>query len=131
MDFDRRPRTDPSVALKMSAPPTAIAPFNAGSPSPSGKHRNDNSNPQQGTGGVRPIDSPAQFSEVATTVAPTPYIRPTIKIPPTKKDERKLFVGGLPANGKISGIREMLEEECFVDVRLIHVDTFRSFFFPQ
>jgi len=28
------------------------------------------------------------------------YTRPSMKVPPTRKDDRKLFVGGLPANSK-------------------------------
>lgn len=50
------------------------------------KSTNDNSNPQQGTGapyGGQPI----------TNIN-------NIKIPPTIKDDRKLFVGGLPSDGK-------------------------------
>lgn len=53
------------------------------------KPRNDNSNPQQGTGTVgRPSGA-----EIVHT-------RPSLQIPPTRKDARKLFVGGLPADSK-------------------------------
>jgi hypothetical protein len=47
------------------------------------KSTNDNSNPQQGTGGAKNS---------------VPYNK--IQIPPTMKDDRKLFVGGLPSDGK-------------------------------
>lgn len=44
---------------------------------------NDNSNPQQGAGSERKHEPNAQ----------------AMKLPPTAKDDRKLFVGGLPADG--------------------------------
>lgn len=80
-------------------------------PSKKGKERNDNSNPQQGTGGSRSVSaSPDSTKQTCKEdAAPTPnlssaknipYTRASLKIPPTKKDERKLFVGGLPANSK-------------------------------
>lgn len=50
-------------------------------------NRNDNSNPQQGTGG--PVGQ--QVKEMP---------RANMLVPPTKKDSRKLFVGGLPADSK-------------------------------
>jgi RNA recognition motif-containing protein len=56
--------------------------------------RNDDSNPQQGTGGAN--DTPSKKTPVN---APVRYSRPSLKVPPTAKDERKLFVGGLPPNG--------------------------------
>jgi hypothetical protein len=54
---------------------------------------NDNSNPQQGPGSVHHSDSvkTASRSDSASIT--------TVKIPPTKKDSRKLFVGGLPSDG--------------------------------
>lgn len=61
--------------------------------------RNDDSNPQQGTGGAKASqDSPPEKTSVDAN-APMRYSRPSLKIPPTAKDERKLFVGGLPPNG--------------------------------
>ena len=56
---------------------------------------NDNSNPQQGSGGSK---------NRGMTAAPSPPTqhgdqRQEFKIPPTKKDARKLFVGGLPSDG--------------------------------
>ena len=53
---------------------------------------NDNSNPQQGTGGLT-------------------QQKPTTNFPPTLKDERKLFVGGLPPDGKSSS--ELVAERGF------------------
>jgi hypothetical protein len=55
--------------------------------------RNDNSNPQQGPGSVRHSDAvkSASHSDSASIS--------TLKIPPTRKDSRKLFVGGLPSDG--------------------------------
>jgi hypothetical protein len=67
-------------------------------------NRNDDSNPQQGGGKnivVREGKSPA--AENTQTPAPVwmhQHLRPSLKIPPTAKDERKLFVGGLPGNSK-------------------------------
>jgi hypothetical protein len=55
---------------------------------------NDNSNPQQGTGVHR---SPSGNSSSAKP-QPAPQ-RVTLLIPPTVKDARKLFVGGLPSDG--------------------------------
>ena len=56
---------------------------------------NDNSNPQQGSGGLKSqgMAAPTQPIQVAQ--------RPDFKIPPTKKDARKLFVGGLPSDGTL------------------------------
>mmetsp|Transcript_1071 Transcript_1071/g.2678 ORF Transcript_1071/g.2678 Transcript_1071/m.2678 type:complete len:184 (-) Transcript_1071:1324-1875(-) len=74
-------------------------------PSSSSSTTNDNSNPQQGTGGS-PEDTTATVSPLATTSSSSSNAvsatatRRVFKIPPTKKDERKLFVGGLPANSK-------------------------------
>jgi hypothetical protein len=48
---------------------------------------NDNSNPQQGSNG-------------SMNPATSGSMNQTIKIPPTAKDDRKLFVGGLPSDGK-------------------------------
>lgn len=73
--------------------------------------RNDNSNPQQGTSS-RGARVAAQSHQSAEAAAPTALVssfprpqqpilqRPSLKIPPTKKDDRKLFVGGLPSDGK-------------------------------
>jgi hypothetical protein len=65
------------------------------------KTRNDNSNPQQGTGGSQ-TTSASRVARSLDTPLPSsvPYSRPSLRIPPTQKDERKLFVGGLPANGE-------------------------------
>jgi hypothetical protein len=54
--------------------------------------RNDNSNPQQGPGSVlsESVKSASQSDSASIT---------TLKLPPTKKDSRKLFVGGLPSDG--------------------------------
>jgi hypothetical protein len=56
--------------------------------------KNDNSNPQQGTGSRAPAAPAAQ---------PVPVIQaPSFK--PTEKDARKLFVGGLPSDGTYYGL---------------------------
>jgi hypothetical protein len=91
------------------------------------KLTNDNSNPQQGTGEIRPgsVGAPSPAPADSTTAmantsqsqqkAPPHQSKPTdlhanskgsyhrnsIKIPPTAYDARKLFVGGLPADGKL------------------------------
>jgi hypothetical protein len=64
--------------------------------------KNDNSNPQQGTGGSR---STADCKETAAPATENIYVMPsasfqrdTLKILPTTKDVRKLFVGGLPTD---------------------------------
>ena len=79
------------------------------------KERNDNSNPQQGTGSPRQAIMPTtnepngngngstSFGKPQTENQQQFYqspsgLRPSLKIPPTKKDPRKLFVGGLPAD---------------------------------
>jgi hypothetical protein len=49
---------------------------------------NDNSNPQQGSNG-------------SMNPATSGSMKQTIKIPPTAKDDRKLFVGGLPLDSKL------------------------------
>jgi len=61
--------------------------------------RNDDSNPQQGTG--KNVGTPKSVESSATH--PTTRVsvqRPSLLIPPTAKDDRKLFVGGLPADSK-------------------------------
>ncbi len=52
---------------------------------------NDDSNPQQGSTAPTQIHSPTNGPPTDNTM---------FKIPPTKKDNRKLFVGGLPPKGK-------------------------------
>lgn len=69
--------------------------------SPSGgveSGKNDDSNPQQGSGDTR---SPKTAKEDEKHVKEMPNganPRQSMKIPPTLKDSRKLFVGGLPAD---------------------------------
>jgi hypothetical protein len=70
---------------------------------PAQANRNDNSNPQQGNG--KNIKGGAENLVTEDTKTPAPvwahaHLRPSLKIPPTAKDERKLFVGGLPGNSK-------------------------------
>lgn len=55
---------------------------------------NDNSNPQQGSSGGTELTVSGSKEKHGTPP------RRMFKVPPTKKDERKLFVGGLPANSK-------------------------------
>ena len=52
---------------------------------------NDNSNPQQGTGSAKTMSSTAIQQQQQ---------QHTYKVPPTRKDNRKLFVGGLPSDGE-------------------------------
>lgn len=65
-------------------------------------NRNDDSNPQQGTGTTSGASAKSTPPPVTPTTTPQRLVaqRPSLKIPPTAKDERKLFVGGLPADGK-------------------------------
>jgi hypothetical protein len=60
---------------------------------PEKSSRNDNSNPQQGAGVVR------HSASVKAASHPHSVSRANLKIPPTMKDARKLFVGGLPPDG--------------------------------
>lgn len=71
--------------------------------------RNDNSNPQQGTGSINKMSNPQQGTGgIASKMAPpvtnqdnsakAMNAKAPSKTPPTKKDSRKLFVGGLPAD---------------------------------
>ena len=53
---------------------------------------NDNSNPQQGTGA-------GGMTKAALPQSNHLPVAQDFKIPPTKKDARKLFVGGLPSDG--------------------------------
>ena len=81
---------------------------------------NDNSNPQQGTmlkpnqhhgskwnqhthyksDGSTPSNMSQQPSPHYGAITDTAFPQRPFKIPPTKKDNRKLFVGGLPSNSK-------------------------------
>jgi hypothetical protein len=58
----------------------------------SGGQTNDNSNPQQGTGAGGMMKAPLPQSNHLAAAQ-------DFKIPPTRKDARKLFVGGLPSDG--------------------------------
>lgn len=66
--------------------------------------KNDYSNPQQGSGMRTP--SPADDAPNKTTMKLEEKTAKNLtrsnatRSPPTKKDSRKLFVGGLPSDGK-------------------------------
>jgi hypothetical protein len=67
--------------------------------------QNDNSNPQQGSVCIR--SKMMKETNTGEKVSVTSDIlhddlgqRPAMKIPPTIKDSRKLFVGGLPSDSK-------------------------------
>lgn len=79
--------------------------------------RNDNSNPQQGTG--RPVP---------TGEATLNLSRPSMKIPPTKKDSRKLFVGGLPSDVTDEEFRTFFEQfgELIDSIVMFDRETHRS-----
>lgn len=99
---DKAPQTQeqkqPIDEDKAQAPTstTTTAPNVAAAPK-----RNDDSNPQQGTGPTTTTKEspPSPKPQTAATHAPI-LQRPSLKIPPTAKDDRKLFVGGLPSDGK-------------------------------
>lgn len=74
-------------------PPPATNSSTTEDPKPQEPESNDNSNPQQGTGIVR------HSASVKAASHPHSASFTTLKIPPTKKDARKLFVGGLPSDG--------------------------------
>ncbi|CAB9501475.1 RNA-binding protein Musashi homolog [Seminavis robusta] len=80
---------------------------------------NDNSNPQQGTelgGGGATQTAPTESANPVTPMRPqnnngTVDGRTNMmKSPPTKKDSRKLFVGGLPADVVEGEFREFFEQ---------------------
>jgi hypothetical protein len=103
---------------------------------------NDNSNPQQGTGGPRSIvstyqsgvsSSPAPPTGDGNTipnnfVAPPHYHHPSLKVPPTQRDGRKLFVGGLPADVTDEEFRVFFEQfgEVLDSVVMFDRETYRS-----
>jgi hypothetical protein len=66
----------------------------------------DNSNPQQGSmigarsGHTRTDDHSGSRATVPMASATAQVGRPSLKIPPHRKDARKLFVGGLPVDSK-------------------------------
>jgi hypothetical protein len=64
----------------------------------SGGQTNDNSNPQQGTGAMGMTKAPLPQSNHLA-------VAQDFKIPPTRKDARKLFVGGLPSDGTYLSFR--------------------------
>ncbi|GAX12090.1 RNA-binding protein Musashi [Fistulifera solaris] len=84
--------------------------------------RNDDSNPQQGTGGGA-NDVPSKKTPVN---APVRYSRPSLKVPPTAKDERKLFVGGLPPNVTSEEFRLFFEQFGPVMDSIVLVDKFTN-----
>ena len=126
--FKERIAAGPPATLSAAVSPEKTTAQTNGSASP--KPRNDNSNPQQGTGVVSEGANPPSGASTPTTavtessaaahetavagaapaeppviVNPTPnrvshHGRPSLKIPPTKKDPRKLFIGGLPPDSK-------------------------------
>jgi hypothetical protein len=57
---------------------------------------NDDSNPQQGTGGFRPSQTSKDAMKRNDFPSNDTVTRNSHKIPPTTRDARKLFVGGLP-----------------------------------
>ena len=68
-------------------------------------NRNDDSNPQQGTGKNLGTPKPDE-STVPQPAARVSAQRPSLLIPPTAKDDRKLFVGGLPADSKYNPLEK-------------------------
>ena len=79
----------------------------------------DNSNPQQGTFSLPSVHNEKRVNRKDSTDVEMNILKSTtedgkkpltqknstesiqhVKVPPTKKDSRKLFVGGLPSNGK-------------------------------
>lgn len=65
---------------------------------------NDDSNPQQGSG------KPQQPATSTATSTGINFERHVFKIPPTKRDERKIFVGGLPANITENEFRDFFQQ---------------------
>lgn len=89
--------------------------------------RNDDSNPQQGTESIADVSNKAENLEKKST-------RLALTIPPTVKDSRKLFVGGLPPDskyeiiGRIHGSSMSITSSHRNLVRLVTNDEFVSFF---
>lgn len=96
--------------------------------------RNDNSNPQQGTGGLAKQSSdsssekPHNGAPTSTTV-PNTETRKALTVPPFKKDSRKLFVGGLPADSKFLRSIALVVKENLCIVRSF-MSFLNSFFVP-
>lgn len=98
---------------------------------------NDNSNPQQGSG--RGIMSTAEQASggdgpPSDNAAKGAGARMgPMKYPPSKKDSRKLFVGGLPADGtwmilKSLFLTKWASHACFVSLFVVTEMEFREFF---
>lgn len=87
-----------TILPQASVPTDAdLAPVVSTIPSLTPHPTNDNSNPQQGSG-MLPESSPVGSLGPSVSSASTRSY--STKIPPTHKDSRKLFVGGLPADGE-------------------------------
>lgn len=74
---------------------------------------NDNSNPQQGHA---PKSTQSVENKAHENANPSSLTRqPVNRIDPNKKEERKLFIGGLPGNGKYKPleIAECILIDCF------------------
>lgn len=79
------------------------------------QQRNDNSNPQQGTVASKGVTTSSTSAAATSSTSPPPadtfpIQRPTMKIPPSKKDSRKLFVGGLPSDVTSDEFRLFFEQ---------------------
>lgn len=119
---------------------TNQAPTSVAGGAESMEKRNDNSNPQQGTGGLRSLSgsvSAEARSESSSFAALAPsgpathageIPRRPLAIPPFKKDNRKLFVGGLPSDVTDSEFREFFQQfgELVESVVMFDYETLRS-----
>lgn len=80
---------------------------------------NDNSNPQQGNPFLQQQKMQQQKMQQMQTMQQQPvtsHTRRVFNVPPSKKDERKLFVGGLPSNSKYISMGVCVYVQCGVFV---------------
>jgi RNA recognition motif-containing protein len=92
---------------------------------------NDNSNPQQGTSlplEVKMDQTPAEAQTKAPESKEAAANRPNMRSPPNRKDHRKLFVGGLPADVTEDEFRVFFEQfgEIVDSVVMFDRETHRS-----
>lgn len=90
--------------------------------------QNDNSNPQQGSGLTTTTQDGSRTPTKPTNEAATARSVNTMRSPPSKKDSRKLFVGGLPADVTANEFLEYFEQfgEVVDSVVMFDRDTHRS-----
>lgn len=114
------PKATPSEERKLVEPSSL----------PTNDNSNDNSNPQQGNFVNIPKGNqpPTQQGKIENADNPQQQLNGGVKVPATRKDERKLFVGGLPSNVTDQEFRTFFEQfgEISDSVVMFDRDTRRS-----